>query len=169
MSSEGAPTAEWAEQIASWNGERWGIEEFRVLKRGTRIEARRTQQADALVQCLAFDPVKALRVFNLGCYAQDEPATLTADTLTDGERKVIGIVARADRLLPPEERDRPFPSEIGNWVMLLGRMTGGRKLPGSEVLWRAYVRPHTMVLGATNAARSLTEFAQRCPRRDPFS
>ena len=42
VSSEGGPTAEWAERIVGWYEARWGIEEyFRVLKSGTRIEDRR--------------------------------------------------------------------------------------------------------------------------------
>ena len=63
VSSEGGPTAEWAERIVGWYEARWGIEEyFRVLKSGTRIEDRRLQEADALVKCLAFDAITAWRV-----------------------------------------------------------------------------------------------------------
>ena len=60
VSSEGGPTAEWAERIVGWYEARWGIEEyFRVLKSGTRIEDRRLQEADALVKCLAFDAISS--------------------------------------------------------------------------------------------------------------
>ena len=151
VSSEGGPTAEWAERIVGWYEARWGIEEyFRVLKTGTRIEDRRLQQADALVKCLAFDAVTAWRVFSIGRYARDEPATPAAEVLTEGERAVIEIVVRAERLLPPAERERPWPADIGNWVQLLGRMAGWRPskrrpLPGNEVLWRAYVQMQGMV------------------------
>ena len=134
-----------------WYEARWGIEEyFRVLKTGTRIEDRRLQEADALVKCLAFDAVTAWRVFSLERYARDEPETPAGEVLTEGERAVIGIVVRAERLLPPDERDRPFPPDIRSWVMLLGRMAGWRPskrrpLPGNEVLWRAYVQMQGMV------------------------
>ena len=76
VSSEGGPTAEWAERIVGWYEARWGIEEyFRVLKSGTRIADRRLQEADALVKCLAFDAVTAWRVFSLDRYARDAPDT----------------------------------------------------------------------------------------------
>ena len=61
LSSEGGPTAEWAERIVGWYEARRGIEEyFRVLKSGTRIEDRRLREADALVKCLAFDAITSL-------------------------------------------------------------------------------------------------------------
>ena len=72
VSSEGGPTAEWAERIVGWYEARWGIEEyFRVLKSGARIEDRRLRQADSLEKCLAFDAITAWRVFSLERYAPD--------------------------------------------------------------------------------------------------
>ena len=76
VSSDGGPTAEWAERIVGWYEARWGIEEyFRLLKTGTRIEDRRLQEAEALVKCLAFDATTAWRVFSLDRYARDAPET----------------------------------------------------------------------------------------------
>lgn len=65
----------------------------------------------------------------------------------EGEREVV----RGERLLPPDERKRPFPPDIRGWVMLLGRMAGWRpskrrSLTGNEVLWRAYVQIQGIVL-----------------------
>ena len=159
VSSEGGPTAEWAERIVGWYEARWGIEEyFRVLKSGTRIEDRRLQEADALVKCLAFDAVTAWRVFSLDRYARDAPDTPADEVLTDDERQVIGLVVQAERLLPPAERGRPFPPDIRSWVVLLARMAGWRPskrrpLPGNEVLWRAFVQLQMMVR-VTQAARA---------------
>ena len=159
VSSEGGPTAEWAERIVGWYEARWGIEEyFRVLKSGTRIEDRRLQEADALVKCLAFDAVTAWRVFSLDRYARDAPETPAEEVLTEDERQVIGMVVRAERLLPPAECGRPFPADIRSWVVLLARMAGWqpskrRPLPGNEVLWRAFVQLQTMVR-VTQAARA---------------
>ncbi len=159
VSSEGGPTAEWAERIVGWYEARWGIEEyFRVLKSGTRIEDRRLHEADALVKCLAFDAITAWRVFNLDRYARDAPDTPADDVLSGDERQVIGLVVRAERLLPPAERGRPFPPDIRSWVVLLARMAGWRPskrrpLPGNEVLWRAFVQLQTMVR-VTQAARA---------------
>ena len=159
VSSEGGPTAEWAERIVGWYEARWGIEEyFRVLKSGTRVEDRRLQEADALVKCLAFDAVTAWRVFSLDRYARDAPATPAAEVLTDDERQVIGMVVQAERLLPPAERGRPFPLDIRSWVVLLARIAGWRPskrrpLPGNEVLWRAFVQLQMMVR-VTQAARA---------------
>lgn len=151
VSSEGGPTAEWAERIVGWYEARWGIEEyFRVLKSGTRIEDRRLQEADALVKCLAFDAITAWRVCSLNRYARDAAATPAAEVLTDDERQVIGTVVRAERLLPPAERDKPFAPDIRSWVVLLARMAGWHPskrspLPGNQVMWRACVQLRTMV------------------------
>ena len=159
VSSEGGPTAEWAERIVGWYEARWGIEEyFRVLKEGTRMEDRRLQEAEALVKCLAFDAVTAWRVFSLDRYARDEPETPAAEVLTEDEREVIGIIVRGERLLPPAERGRPYPPDIRSWVVLLARIAGWqpsmrRPLPGNEVLWRAYVQLQMMVR-VTQAARA---------------
>ncbi len=159
VSSEGGPTAEWAERIVGWYETRWGIEEyFRVLKSGARIEDRRLQEADALAKCLAFDAITAWRVCSLRGYARDAPDTPAAQVLTDDEKRVIGAVVQAERLLPPAERDRPLPPDIRAWVMLLARIAGWRPtkrrpLPGNEVLWRACVQLQMMVRGA-QAARA---------------
>ena len=130
---------------------RWRVELlFRVLKTGTRIEDRRLQAADALMKCLAFDAVTAWRVFSLQRYARDAPETPAADVLTADEREVIGLVVRAERLLPPGERDQPFQPDIRSWVIRLARMAGWhpskrQPLPGNEVLWRACVQLQMMV------------------------
>ena len=159
LSSEGGPTAEWAERIVGWYEARWGIEEyFRVLKSGTRIEDRRLQDADALVKCLAFDAVTAWRVCNLDRYARDAPETPAGEVLTEDERQVIGAVVRAERLQPPSERGKPFPPDIRGWVVLLARMAGWHPskrspLPGNQVMWRACVQLQTMVR-AIQAARA---------------
>ena len=151
VSSEGGPTADWAERIVGWYEARWGIEEyFRVLKSGTRIEDRRLREADALINCLAFDAVTAWRVCSLDRYARDAPDTPAAEVLTEDERQVIGTVVRAERLLPPAERDKPFPPDIRSWVVLLARMAGWHPskrspLPGNQVMWRACVQLQTMV------------------------
>ena len=100
-----------AERIVGWYEVRWGIEEyFRVLK--TRIEDRRLLDAETLVKCLALDAVTAWRVSSLDHYARDEPETPAAEVLTQGEREMIGMVVRAERLLPPSERDQPFLPDI---------------------------------------------------------
>ena len=151
VSSEGAPTAEWAERIVGWYEARWGIEEyFRVLKSGTRIEDRRLQETDALVKCLAFDAITAWRVCSLDRYARDAPDTPATEVLSDDERQVIGTVVRAERLLPPTEREKPFAPDIRTWVLMLARMAGWRPskrspLPGNQVMWRACVQLGTMV------------------------
>ena len=127
VSSEGGPTAAWAERIVGWYEARWGIEEyFRVLKSGTRIEDRRLREADALVKCLAFDAITAWQVCRLHRYARDAPETPAVEVLTEDERQVIGTVVRAEGLLPPAERGKPFPPDIRSWVVLLARMAGWR-------------------------------------------
>ena len=153
VSSEGGPTAEWAERIVGWYEMRWGIEEyFRLLKTGARIEDRRLREADALVKCLAFDAITAWQVFSLARHARDAPQTPAEDLLTEDEREMIGAFVERRQLRPPAERGKPFGTDIRSWVVLLARMVGWRPSkrqpnPGNEVLWRAYVRLQTMVLG----------------------
>ena len=136
-----------------WYEQRWGIEEyFRLLKTGTRIEDRRLREADALVKCLAFDAITAWQVFSLGRYARDAPETPAEELLTEDERTMIGAFVERRRLRPPAERGTPFGTDIRSWVVMLARMVGWRPTkrhpnPGNEVLWRAYVRLQTMVLG----------------------
>ena len=98
------------------------------------------------------------RVFSLDRYARDAPDTPADEVLTDDERQVIGLMVRAEGLLPPAERGRPFPPDIRSWVVLLARMAGWqpskrRPLPGNEVLWRAFVQLQMMVR-VTQAARA---------------
>ncbi len=151
VSSEGGPTAEWAERIVGWYEARWGVEEyFKVLKSGARIEDRKLRDADALAKCLAFDAVTAWRVFSLDRYARDAPDTPVEKALNEDERQVIGTLVRGQRLLPPSARGRPWPPDIRSWVLLLARTAGWhptkrRPWPGNEVLWRAYVRMQAVV------------------------
>ncbi|MXY70035.1 MAG: IS4 family transposase [Acidobacteriia bacterium] len=153
VSSEGAATAEWAERIVGWYEQRWAIEEyFRLLKTGTRIEDRRLREADALVKCLAFDAITAWQVFSLARHARDAPQTPAEDLLTQDELAMIGAFVERRQLRPAAERGKPFGTDIRSWVVLLARMVGWRPskrqpYPGNEVLWRAYVRLQTMVLG----------------------
>ena len=159
VSSEVGTTAEWSDRIVGWYEARWGIEElFRVLTAGARIEDRWLRAADALVKCLAFDAVAAWRVFSLERYARDAPETPAAEVLTEDEREAIGVVVRAERLLPPVQRGRPFAPDIRSWVVLLARMAGWhpskrQPLPGNQVLWRACVQLQMMVR-VTQAARA---------------
>ena len=65
---------------------------------------------------------------------------------------MIGAFVERRQLRPPAERGKPFGTDIRSWVVLLARMVGWRPskrqpYPGNEVLWRAYVRLQTMVLG----------------------
>lgn len=97
-------------------------------------------------------------MFSLDRYVRDEPETPAAEVLTEDEREVIGIIVRDERLLPPAERGRTYPPDIGSWVVLLARIAGWqpsmrRPLPGNEVLWRAYVQLQMMVR-VTQAARA---------------
>ncbi len=98
---------------------------------------------------LAFDAITAWRVCSLDRYARDAPDTPADEVLTDDERQVIGTVVRAERLLPPAERGKPFPPDIRSWVVLLARMAGWHPskrspLPGNQVMWRACVQLRTM-------------------------
>ena len=83
-------------------------------------------------------------MFSLDRCARDAPGTPASEVLTKDELDVIETVVRAENLQPPQERGKPIGPEIRTWVILLARMAGWRpskrrSLPGSEVLWRAYV------------------------------
>ena len=86
------------------------------------------------------------------CYARDAPETPAEELLTEDERTMIGAFVERRRLRPSAERGTPFGTDIRSWVVMLARMVGWRPTkrhpnPGNEVLWRAYVRLQTMVLG----------------------
>ena len=81
-------------------------------------------------------------MFSLDRYRRDRLQTPAGEVLTEDERQVIGTIVRAERVLPPRERGRPFAPDIRSRVVLLARMAGWhpskrRPLPGSEALWRA--------------------------------
>ena len=72
--------------------------------------------------------------------------------LTQDEPAMIGAFVEHRQLRPAAERGKPFGTDIRSWVVLLARMVGTRpskRQPylGNELLWRAYVRLRTMVLG----------------------
>ena len=88
----------------------------------------------------------------LGPGQRDAPETPAEDLLTGDEREMIEAFVERRQLRPPGERGQPLGTDIRSWVVLLARMVGWRPskrqpLPGNEVLWRAYVRLQTMVLG----------------------
>ena len=75
-----------------------------------------------------------------------------AQQLTQDERAMIGAFVERRRLRPAAGRGKPFGTDIRSWVVLLARTVGWRPskrqpYPSNEVLWRAYVRLQTMVLG----------------------
>ena len=91
-------------------------------------------------------------MFSLGRYARDAPQTPAQDLPSGDEREMIAAFVERRQLRPPGERGQPLGSDIRSWVVQLARMVGWRPskrqpLPGNEVLWRAYVRLQTMVLG----------------------
>ena len=113
VSSEGAATAEWAERTVGWHEQRWAIEEyFRLLKTGTRIEARRLREADALVKCLAFDAITAWHVLSLARHARDAPETPAQDLLSGDERAMTGAFAEPRQLRPAAERGKPLGTDV---------------------------------------------------------
>lgn len=111
--------------------------------------------------CLAFISVSVL------CTAGTPPSLLAgyglatlwrtflapAESLPgEDERQMIGTFVERRQLRPPAERGKPVGSDIRSWVVLLARMVGWRPtnrqaLLGNEVLWRAYVRLQTMLIG----------------------
>ena len=129
---------EWAERIVGWYEARWGKSTSGCSRE--RIETggcgRPTQRVASLASAIT-----AWRVCSLDRYARDAPDTPAAEVLTDDERQVIGTVVRAERLLPPAERGKPFAPDIRSWVVLLARMAGWHPskrspLPGNQVMWR---------------------------------
>ena len=80
VSTEGEPTAAWAERIAGWYETRWRIEEFfRLLKSGTRIQDRRLRRAEALEKCLVLDAITAWRV---SCLDRESGQPISRDIRT---------------------------------------------------------------------------------------
>ena len=127
VSSEGGPTAGWAERIVGWYEQSWGSAEcFRLLQTGTRIEDRRLREVDALVNGQVFDAITAWQVFSLARHARDAPETPVQDSLSGDEREMIGAFVERRQLRPLAELGKPFATDIRSWVMLLARMVGWR-------------------------------------------
>ncbi len=81
-----------------------------------------------------------------------EPEPLAEDLLTEDEREMIGAFVERRQVRPPAERGKPFATDIRSRVALPARMVGwgpSKRQPylGNEVLWRAFMRLQTMVLG----------------------
>ena len=86
------------------------LTEWTPRPRGTSLLSSPRRSGPSLIQ-LAHLSTERSR-FKFGALARNEPETPAADVLSGGGRAEIGIVVRAKRLLPPGERDRPFPPDI---------------------------------------------------------
>ncbi len=141
LCSEGGADADNAVRICEWYEARWGIEEFfRVLKSGCQSEARRFDDAEDLLKCLAFDAITAWRVFDLQRLAKCEPDRPAAGAVPADELEARQVMLyEIDRHSPPRA---PPDLTVREYVVGLGRAVGFRPtrrqpVPGTKILWRA--------------------------------
>ena len=145
FTSEGESTKAEALRAVQPYESRSGIDEwFRVLEMGTRIEERQLGTAESLRRSLVSDAVTAWSVFELRYYAREAPETPGEEVFSEAEMRVIESILQGGRLLSPSKRARTPLEDIGAWVVCTACIAGLRPwglqpLPGSRMLWRAWM------------------------------
>ena len=145
FTSEGESTKAEALRAVQPYESRSGIDEwFRVLEMGTRIEERQLGTAESLRRSLVSDAVTARRVIQLQRYAREAAETPADEVFSAAEMTAIESILQVGRLLSSSWRERRPLEDIGAWVVCTARIAGlrpwGRQpLPGSRVLWRAWM------------------------------
>ena len=125
------------EKVA-WYRQRWRIEEFhRVLKTGSRAEARQLETVARLKNVLAVDMIIAWRVLELTRLSRQSPNLPATELLTEDEVKVLCAMCPAlagRRALQLREAVRA----IAQWGGFLARKGDGE--PGPMTLWLGLLR-----------------------------
>lgn len=140
-----APTATAGELKArrDWYARRPVVEQYHdILKTGCAAEDRRFETAERLEACLAVLAVVAVRVFQMRCALEHEPAAPAVAAGTAAEvdlvRRLVGHAAGAFTV-------REFVRGVAKLGGFLGRTRDGN--PGVRALWCGYQRPHDMLFG----------------------
>jgi hypothetical protein len=139
------PTATAAELKArrDWYACRPMVEQYHdILKNGCAAEDRRFETADRMETCLAVLAVVAVRVFQMRCALDHEPAAPAAAAGTAAEvdlvRRLVGHTAGGFTV-------REFVRGVAKLGGFLGRAGDGD--PGVRALWKGFQRLQDMLLG----------------------
>jgi hypothetical protein len=126
-----------------WYARRPMVEQYHdIEKNGCAQEARRFETADRMETCLAVLAVVAVRVFQMRCALDHEPAAPAVAAGTAAEvdlvRRLVGHAAGAFTV-------REFVRGVAKLGGFLGRTRDGN--PGVRALWRGYQRLQDMLFG----------------------
>jgi transposase-like protein/transposase Tn5 family protein len=126
-----------------WYGCRWLVEVFHdIEKNGCSEEDRRFETADRLETCLAVLSVVAVRVFQLRCALEVEPAAPAERVATATEERMLREYLGHTG---PRFTVRDFVRGVATLGGFLGRKCDGE--PGVRSLWRGYQRLQDMLVG----------------------
>lgn len=142
-SSVPTATAEELKARRDWYACRPLVERYHdILKNGCGAEDRRFETADRMETCLAVLAVVAVRVFQMRCALDHEPAAPAEAAGTAAEvdviRRLVGHTGGAYTV-------RDFVRGVATLGGFLGRARDGE--PGVRALWKGYQRLQDMLLG----------------------
>jgi hypothetical protein len=136
-------TEEELKERRDWYSCRWMAEVFHdIEKNGCSEEDRRFEEAGSMEACLALLSVVAVRVYQLRCALEVQPAAPAEQVATAAEIAVVrGSVGHQGKGFTVRE----FVRGVARLGGFLGRKRDGT--PGVRALWRGYQRLHDMVQG----------------------
>jgi hypothetical protein len=143
-----APTADDLKERRDWYCCRWLVEVYHAIeKTGCGEEQRRFETGERLETCLAVLALVAVRVFQLRCALENQPAAAAERVGTAAEvRAVRGLIGHPTE--PFTARD--FIRGVARLGGFLGRAGDGE--PGVRAVWRGYQRLQDVLLGLHLAA-----------------
>ena len=139
------PSPEHAEQMLTWYGLRWRIEDWhRVLKSGCRVERLGHDRIERLERAIAIRLVIAWRIMLMTLLGRETPELPAEALFSELEITVLGAFAKSRRLPPP--------ANLGEAVLMVARLGGYLARtrdppPGHQLLWHGYATLAGMCIG----------------------
>lgn len=145
LTSLSVADAEQVRQVVQYYCVRWMIEVFfRTLKTGCRVEARRFEQIERLLSCLAVYLIVAWRTLYVCRLGRSCPEISCEGVFEPAEWKSVWKITR--RTAPPR-----VPPRLGEMVRLVAQLGGyvsgkRRDPPGPQTIWIGLQRMHDFAL-----------------------
>lgn len=133
-------TIEDAIERVNWYKKRWEIELFhKILKSGCRVEMRKLEHYDRLVNFIALMSIIAWRILWMSYLNRLFPENSCLSMLKDHEWKALYCKIHKTHLLPKTE---PQVRDVVLWIARLGGFLArkGDGNPGPTVIWRGWQR-----------------------------
>lgn len=131
-----------------WYSIRFKIETFhRILKSGRRSEDKRLQALDRLERCLMVDMMTAWRLMYLTMLGRETPEIKSGFFFNENEIEVLKRIKYGNSYNGLETLS--LKEAIGTIANLGGFISGRKRVPGVEVMWRGLRRLEDIVLGAS--------------------